>query len=363
MKPGRILYIINHVDWFWSHRLPLAKAAKEQGWDVHVAVHGARRDPRFAAHGFTPHELPASPLGTMYGIHKVIGEVKPALLHAITLKYAFLAGLALLLHPHTKRVFTIAGLGYLFSGDGLKPKLLRIFISPLFKFVLRNAAIIVQNPDDRSILIKNRLIKDATLIRGSGVDTRQYRPQPDKEQTPPIVLMPTRLVRDKGVVVFIEAARILKAKGINARFQVAGGMEGDNPNTISKSEMESLVADGATEWLGRVNDMPALYATAAIVAYPSWYREGVPKVLLEAAASGKAIVTTDHPGCREVVVSGENGYLVPVKNAQATANAIEKILNDPALRERMGAAGRQKALNEFDVAHVVAQTLGVYSRI
>jgi glycosyltransferase involved in cell wall biosynthesis len=282
--------------------------------------------------------------------------------HAITLKYAFLTGFALLFHPHIKRVFTIAGLGYFFSGEGIKPKLLRLLISPALKFVLKGALIIVQNPDDRDLLIKRHFIKSAHLIRGSGVDTTQYLPRPDKEQSPPIVLMPTRLVRDKGVIVFSEAARLLKSRGVNARFQIAGGMEGANPNTITKAEMDALIADGAVEWLGRVNEMPALYATASLIAYPSWYREGVPKVLLEAASSGKAIVTTDHPGCREVVTEGVNGYLVPVKNAQALGSAIEKILKDKALRQSMGAAGRQKALAEFDVNLVVAETLKVYSK-
>ncbi len=363
MKPGKILYVINHIDWFWSHRLPLAKAAKEQGWDVHVAVHGSARDPRFSAHGFTPHEIGNSPIGVIFGTHKVVRDVKPDIVHVITLKYVFLAGLALLFHPKVKRVFTIAGLGYLFSGEGFKPKLLRTLVSPVLKLVLKNSAIIVQNPDDRNILINCKLIKNATLIRGSGVDTKQYRPQPDKEQSPPIVLMPTRLVREKGVIVFIEAARILKQRNVNARLQIAGGMEGGNPNTISKAEMETLIADGSVEWLGRVNDMPALYATSAIIAYPSHYREGIPKVLLEAAASGKAIVTTDHPGCREVVEDGRNGYLVPVKDATATANAIEKILSDESLRKSMAARSRFKAENEFDVVRVVEETLGVYSRI
>jgi glycosyltransferase involved in cell wall biosynthesis len=176
----------------------------------------------------------------------------------------------------------------------------------------------------------------------------------------PVVLLPTRLIREKGVIVFIEAARILKARGVNAKFQIAGGMEGHNPNKISKEEMETLTADGATEWLGRVTDMPALYASAALIAYPSYYREGVPKVLLESAAMGKAIITTDHPGCREAVADNDNGLLVPVKDAQATADAIETLLKDPVRRKEMGARSRERAEKEFDVRLIVDQTLKVY---
>lgn len=355
MKP-KLLYVINHVDWFWSHRLPLAKAAQDAGYDVHVAVHGAS-DPRFAQHGFTSHELPEFPPAVSWRLCKLVRRLKPDLMHAITLKYSFLAGLATR-HKPMRRIFTIAGLGYLFADEA---GLLRLMVMPLLKYALGNATIIVQNPDDRDILMKRGVIKSATLIRGSGVDISNYTPTKNNEETPPIVLMPTRLLRDKGVMVFAEAANILKARGVNARFQIAGGMEGHNPATLTESDMKSISANGAVEWLGRVNDMPALYARATVIAYPSWYREGVPKVLLESVAMGKAIVTTDHPGCREAVTHNVNGLLVPVKDANATANAIEKLLNDPALRQTMGAAGRKKAEEEFDVRRVVEKTLVVYA--
>lgn len=352
---GKILYVINHIDWFWSHRLPLAKAAQDAGYDVHVAVHGAN-DVRFAKYGFTAHELPEFPPLVSWRLGQLARSLKPDLIHAITLKYSFLTGLATR-HTKTRRVFTIAGLGYLFSEDAA---LLRLLVMPLLKYALGNARIIVQNPDDCDILICRGVIRDAVLIRGSGVDTAIFNQAHNNEENPPIVLMPTRLLRDKGVMVFAEAAKILKDRGVNARFQIAGGMEGHNPATLTESDMKSMIEDGAVEWLGRVNEMPALYARAAVIAYPSWYREGVPKVLLEAAAMGKAIVTTDHPGCREAVTHGVNGLLVPVKNAQATAEAIEKLLNDPDLRARMGTAGRKKAEEEFDVRLVVERTLKTY---
>ncbi|MCD8525729.1 MAG: glycosyltransferase [Alphaproteobacteria bacterium] len=172
--------------------------------------------------------------------------------------------------------------------------------------------------------------------------------------------MATRLLHDKGVAVFIEAARIMTEHGIKARFQIAGGEVTSNPLAISKEQMEAMVEGKPVEWLGKVDDMPALLAECAVFVYPSYYREGIPKVLLEAAASGKPIVTTDHPGCREAVEDGVNGFLVPVRNALKTAEATQKILEDGKLQKAMSKASRNRAEEEFNVAKIVTETLDVY---
>ena len=295
---------------------------------------------------------------------RLLRELKPDLLHVITLKYAFLAGLAVRLQPSLPVVFTIAGLGFLFSDEGWKARLLRLFVSPLLRLSLRHprATIIFQNPDDRNQMIRLGFAtpENSVVIRGSGVDTDLFRSTPEPEQGPPIVLMPTRLVRDKGVAVFVEAARLLKAKGVNAEFYIAGGLDCINPNALTKAEMEALTADGSVAWLGKVKDMPALYARSTLIAYPSYYGEGVPKVLLEAAASRRAIVTTEHVGCREVVREGENGLLVPVKNAAALADAINWLLSHGEDRRRMAACGRVRAKAEFAIGRIVAETLTIY---
>lgn len=363
-KP-ELLYVINHIDWFWSHRLPLAKGAQDAGWDVSVAVPDAEKDPKLGANGFTGLDLPVGLLKTIIALHYLLKERKPALVHAITIKYAFITGLAARLHPDIKTVYTIAGLGYLFSGEGLKPKLLRLLISPFLRLALRrkNTQLIFQNPDDMQIMLDRGLAsaEQSHLIRGSGVDTAEFTPQPQVVSDRPIVVMPTRLVHNKGVAVFVEAARILKKRGVDAVFQVAGGTT-DNPLAITKDQMEAMVADGAAEWLGRVSDMPALLASCSLVAYPSYYREGIPKVLLESAAMGKAIVTTDHAGCREAVRHNYNGLLVPIKDPQALADAIHSCLDDPEKCAAMGANSRQRALDEFDVRHIVKQTIAVYDQ-
>lgn len=370
----KILYVINHIDWFWSHRLPLAVGARKDGWDVSVAVTGADQDKKLAEHNFKGLELPASDQGfgplrllqIKWEVHKHLRDEKPDVVHAITLKYAFITGLAARFHKKIRVVHTLAGLGYLFSDTGMKPKILRFFIGPLLKAALKysRVQIIFQNPDDQRLMIKSGFVREEQchLIRGSGVDIRQFSPKKLARNDVPLIVMPTRLVHDKGIAVFIDAARILKAQGFEAKFQIAGGITANNPLAISEGEMQDMVADGAVEWLGKVDDMPALLARADMVVYPSYYREGIPKVLLEAAAMAKPIITTDHPGCREAVDHGENGLLVNVRDPQATADAIAYLLKDHGQLTNMGAKSREKAENEFDVRLIVKQTLKVYQR-
>lgn len=374
MSNKKLLFIINHLDWFWSHRLPLAQGAQKAGWNVSVAVTGASKDQRLKEGGFRGLELPPSEQGfgpltllsIIWGVHRLMAKEKPDLVHAITLKYAFITGLAGLFHKNVKLVHTIAGLGYLFSSASKQARILRFLIGPLLKLALKrkNTQIIFQNPDDQALLIKCGFVSEAQchLIRGSGVNISQFEAVPEPDIQPPLIIMPTRLVRDKGISVFVEAARIIKARGLEARFQIAGGVTANNPLAISQSQMEQMVANGAAEWLGKISDMPKLFADCAFVVYPSYYREGIPKVLLEACATGRPIITTDHPGCREAVDHKGNGLLVPVKDAEATADAIEFLLKDPALRKAMGEKSRQKAEAEFDVDIIVAQTLSVYNK-
>lgn len=372
LKSRKLLFVINHIDWFWSHRLPLAKGAQAEGWDVSVAVTGAQDDADLAPQHFRGYELPTPEHGfaplTVFKIirriHEVIKEEKPELLHAITLKYAFLAGLVARFHKDLRVVHTLAGLGYLFSGEGAKPKILRMLIGPFLKLALKadNIQLIFQNPDDMALMLKRGFARkdQCRLIPGSGVDLKEFPLKPLPKGVKPVVLMPTRLVREKGIAVFIEAANIFAKKGIEARFQIAGGVTTNNPSAISKTEIEGMIAGTHVEWLGKVSDMPALYQSASLICYPSYYGEGVPKVLLEAAATGRPIITTDHPGCREVVRNGENGLLVPVKNAQATANAIMALLEKPAIMDEMGVASHRLVQSEFAVESIVERTLAVY---
>lgn len=365
MDNKKLLFVINHMDWFWSHRLPLAIGAQKAGWDVHVCANGAEQDEKLGKAGFKGIALSLSPLKILTEIKRIIGEEKPGLVHVITLKYAFLAGLASRFYKDIKIVHTIAGLGYLFSGEGIKPKLLRALVGPFLKFALKhpNAQIIFQNPDDMALMIKRGFVDETRvhLIRGSGVDLKQFPHVPEPQHEKPVIIMPTRLVHDKGVAVFIEAAKIAAENGVDAVFKIAGGAVTNNPLGISENEMNAMIKDTPVEWLGRVSDMPALYAEANLIVYPSYYGEGVPKVLLEAAATGRAIITTDHAGCREAIEDQKTGLLVPVKDAAATAKAIATLIQDATLRNKMGDAARVFAKENYDVKSVVKRTLAVYS--
>ncbi|MCB1531997.1 MAG: glycosyltransferase family 4 protein [Alphaproteobacteria bacterium] len=370
MITGRkILYLFDQGD--WKSRMPVAQAAKQRGCDVTIALIGAQ-DTNETVPGFETLHIKA-PDGRMRGrdvpamvrqIREILADTHADLVHTVTLKYAFITGLAALPFPDIRKIYTLAGLGYLFRSPDIKARLMRFLIGPLLRRVLRarGAYLIFQNPDDLVLMTKLRYAGhvNTALIRGSGVDLDSFTPIPEPEEDEPLVLMPTRLVKEKGVHIFVEAARLVKASGMKARFQIAGGETRHNPKAITKEEMHALTADGVIEWLGRVEDMPALLSQAAIIVYPSYYGEGIPRVLLEACAAGRAIITTDHAGCREAVEHNQNGLLVPIKNIKATADAIKDLLTAPDLRRIMGERSREKAEREFDINLVVNETLHVY---
>jgi glycosyltransferase involved in cell wall biosynthesis len=196
------------------------------------------------------------------------------------------------------------------------------------------------------------------LIRGSGVDLERFRPHPEISGTPCVVL-PARLLTDKGIREFCTAADLLAERNVDCEFVLAGPLDPDNPSGISRPELDKLVQLGHVTWVGQQGDMPDVLRNSHVVVLPS-YREGMPKALIEAAAAGRPIVTTDVPGCRDVVEDGVSGIIVPVRNALALANAIEELVASPELRKTYGLAGRRKAEAEFGVKAVVAQTLALY---
>lgn len=371
----KVLMVVNDIAWFWSHRLPLAREILAQGYDLHLATNGAAENAQIKALGITGHDLPEhtgsfNPVGQgvlAFRIFQVLRIVKPDLVHAITLRHAFFTGIIsrVLKCPHA--VFTIAGLGSLFTGDDFKVKTVRHIIVPLFKFAFggQSRFVIVQNPDDQRALIQCGAVKEARcrVIRGSGVDPVQFPFTREPETERPVVLFCSRLLKSKGICEFVHAARIVKSKGIPARFQVAGDLCKGNHDSISEGQLETWKSEGTVEFLGHQADMPALMAASSLVVLPSYYGEGVPKVLLEAAATGRAIVTTDMPGCRETVEDGVNGFLVEPKNAWALADALEKLLLDADLRQLMGENGRRRIEAGFTVAQVNAATVEVYEEM
>jgi glycosyltransferase involved in cell wall biosynthesis len=259
-------------------------------------------------------------------------------------------------------VNALAGLGWSFSSRNWRARLLRPWIRLAFRALVSQGTVIVQNPDDAAVVRDEGVMAERIrMIRGSGVDIECFRPQPEAEGQPRVVL-PARMLRDKGVVEFVEAARLLRAQGSAARFVLVGDPDPENPASLSVAQLNAWRDEGIVEWETWRDDMPAVYQGAHVVCLPS-YREGLPKVLLEAAASGRAIVATDVPGCREIVRQGDNGLLVPPRDARALAEALRKLVDDPVLRRRMGQRGRKIAETEFSVEKVIAETLAVYREV
>jgi glycosyltransferase involved in cell wall biosynthesis len=366
----KIFYIFDAND--WDSRYPLAVGARLRDHRVILGLIGGVRGQQ--TQGFDYHVIkknqtlgPLALLDMARQVRSATRSVKPQILHAVTLKYAFICALASLPFKKMQKVYTLAGLGYLFYSPVKKAAFLRFILRPFLTYLFKrpNTTLIFQNPDDLELLVSKKYVarEHCILVRGSGVDLNRFCPDDDiPPDYPPVVLMPTRLVHDKGVAVFVEAARILKQRGIHASFQIAGGEGANSPLAISAEEMSEMVKDGAAVWLGKVSDMPGFLKRATLIVYPSYYGEGIPRVLLEACASGKAIVTTDHTGCREVVRHGYNGLLVPVRDVHETADAIHDLLIHANKRARMEENSRTRAIEEFDIHKIVAQTLDVYGR-
>lgn len=367
----KLLYVVNIPRFFVSHRLPLALAAREAGFDVHVAASDDDRASlqQIAAQGLPFHPLPLSQHGinplselkTLNALRKIYVRLKPDLLHHISIKPVIYGGLAARMTGQQAVVHAMSGLGYVFVGAGVKAGLLRRFALPAFRFAVAGDAtrMIFQNPDDRQFFVERRLVspQNAVLIRGSGVDESRFRPQAEAVDGLPTVLFAGRLLWQKGIGEFVEVARRLQGR---ARFRVVGYEEASSPLNVPAAKLAAWQAEGLIEWAGRQDDMAAVYAASSIVCLPSTYGEGIPKVLIEAAACGRACITTDTPGCREIVRDGINGLLVPPADVDALTAAVRRLIENPAQRQQMGLRGREMVLSDFTIGRVVAETLRLY---
>ena len=363
------IILFANTDWYlYNFRLPLAQALRERGDDVLLlSPHGDYAEKLIAAgfrwQAFELERSGVNPLKearTLLRLWQVYRRERPLLVHHFTVKPVLYGSVAALLAGrHTTVVNSVTGLGYVFTG-GWSP--LRALVELLYRLVLRRTWVIFQNPDDQAAFLNTGLVtpQRVALIRGSGVDTDRFVPAPEPPGTP-LVILPARLLWDKGVGEFVEAARILLGRGLAARFALVGNTDPGNPSAVPLKTLQEWQNQNLVEWLGWQEDMRALYQQATLVVLPS-YREGVPKTLLEAAACGRAIVTTDVPGCREVVRQDENGRLVPARDPAALAGAIGELLEQPALRRKLAANGRRIAVDEFDVHKVIRSTLEFYQQ-
>ncbi|WP_448644774.1 glycosyltransferase family 4 protein [Pseudomonas mediterranea] len=371
---SKLLMIVNDPAFFISHRLAVAEGARKVGYSVHVATMDGGAVNAIEDKGFTHHVLPLSRSGSnpfkeliaLFCIWRLLWSIRPDVLHLVTIKPVIYGGIAARLAPVGAVVAAVSGLGFVFLINGFKASLLRKVVSFFYWLALgkKNLRVIFQNSDDRDLLTSLRVLDPAKaeLIRGSGVDLNLYSFHPEPQMPAPKVCLAARLLRDKGVIEFVEAATILHKRGVKARFQLIGAVDPGNPTTITETEINTWRDKGVVEVLGYRDDIAAVFSDAHIVALPS-YREGLPKVLVEAAASGRAVVTTDVPGCRDAIEPNVTGLLVPVRNAAALADGLQLLIEDIGLRQRMGAAGRALAEREFSLEKIVQQHLDIYSKL
>lgn len=373
MDKGKIIYFITE-DWvFCTHRLPLAVAAKEAGYDVAVVTNVSRHTDEIAKAGIRliPYNLdrgsmnPLKAIALIFQLAKIYRQEKPDIVHHVAIKPILYGAIAARLAGVKYVVNAITGMGYIFTSGQWKARVLRPFINTAFKILIngKDSRLIMQNDDDRMALIRSKIAEErnTVLIRGAGVNTEEYPDSDEPADQPPLIVLPARLLKDKGVAEFVSAAELLKLDGVSARFALVGDADYQNHAAISESDLKKWVEDGIVEWWGRKDNMPEIFANCHIVCLPS-YREGLPKALLEAASCGRPIVTTDTVGCREVVVDGENGFLVPLYSLQGLADALRRLIEDPGLRRRMGSRGREMIMADFTIEKVIAQTLKVYER-
>jgi len=369
----KILYVVN-VDWFFiSHRLPIATQAVSKGFEVHVACRITSHGDLLKSHGLHVHPLeiprskisPISFIRTFIEMCNLFKLIKPDLVHLITIKPVLLGGIASRYCKVPAVVSAISGLGYIYISSGIYAKIRRFFTSFLYKAALshKNMTVIFQNSNDlQEVTNISGLLKENTLmIKGSGVvisNFSNYLYEQEHKKNP-IILMASRILADKGVYEFIQSAKIVKKNFSNSRFILAGMLDEENPTGISSREIHSFVENGLIEYFGHVSDIAQLLQKSYLVVLPS-YREGMPKILLEAAAAGRAVITTNVPGCRDSIIHNETGLLVEPKNHKSLSNAILFLLESPDKTQEMGLAGRKLAEKNFNVDKVIKQHLNCY---
>lgn len=374
MARGSILYVATEDWYFISDTLPLARAAKAAGYHVMVAARSNGKEDVIKAAGLEYHPLKRISRSGIGAVSETLSvaeltalyrRLAPDLVHHIALKTILYGALAARGMPRLARVNAIMGLGFVFTSQSAKARLLRPVMAAALRIALAapRTRTIVQNSDDLEAVAKlsPSARPNLRLLRGSGVDCEKFTPQPEPEGVP-VVVLPARLLRDKGVGEYVQAARAVKAAGIAARFALAGEPDADNPASVTQAEIDAWVKEGVIEHWGFRPDMPEVYREAALVCLPS-YREGLPRVLLEAAACQRAAVTTDAPGCREVVENGVNGWLIPPRDAAALTQALIAALSDRSLRARYGAAGRARVEEHFAAPIIIGKTLALYEEL
>lgn len=367
-----------NTDWYlYNFRLSTALHLKSKGHEVVMLSPPGEFGSRFAAHGLRWVTIdmdraglnPALEAMVLLRLARVLKAEQPDLLHSFTVKCAVYGALAARITGVPAVVNAVAGMGSIFTGNGAKARVLR----PIVKLAMRatlaagNSRLILQNPDDAEAFVRLKLVppEKIRVIRSSGVNTERFQLSGRHGSRAPLrVLLAARLLKEKGIGEFVEASRLLKAQGRQIEFLLAGQPDAGNPMSFKRADVERWAAEGLVNWLGHVDDMPKLMCSVDVMALPSYYREGVPKSLIEGAACGLALITTDLAGCREVVSEhGVDGLHVTPRCAQTLAERLATLDDDRELLARLGRQAREKALEHFDERAVIARTVDVYDEL
>jgi glycosyltransferase involved in cell wall biosynthesis len=372
---GRVLlFVDNDLGTFLWHRLALARAARDSGFEVHVATPASSDAASLATDGFAFHPVPLTRRGinpfrevlTVLALHRLYRRLKPDLVHHLRLKPVLYGTLAARLAGRPAVANSLTGLGYVFTATGREAATLRRIAQFGLRVALRheNSTVIFENPDDRRRFVDSELVNErrTAIVAGSGVDVNFFQETPFPAGTP-LVVLASRMLWDKGVGEFVEAARLIAGRGVHARFALVGDTDAGNPSAVPRDQLQKWHAEGVVEWWGFRRDIQDVLGQSHVVCLPSSYGEGIPRILIEAASCGRPLVATDAPGCREIVRDGLNGFLVPVKNAEFLANALQKLVVDKDLRIRMGANGRKLVLSGFSLQQVLVSNLAVYEEL
>jgi glycosyltransferase involved in cell wall biosynthesis len=366
------IVLFANTDWYlYNFRLSLARALRAAGHDLLLLSPPGEYAQRLVDEGFRWQAVPLQRRGlnplrelwVLVSLWRVFRRERPGLVYSFTIKCVIYGSLAARLCA-VPRLNAVAGLGYVFTSRDALARLLRPLVTGLFRLALggRRARLVLQNQDDVALFTAARLLnpRQIRLIKGSGVDLTRFQPgarvQAASVAGPCRVLLAARLLWDKGIAEYVEAVRQLQTQGVAVECWLAGAPDEGNPASVPSAQVRQWADAGLVRWLGHVDDMPRLLAEVDVMVLPS-YREGLPKTLIEAAACALPLVTTDAPGCREVVTHEQDGLLVPPRDASALAAAIRRLAQDPLLARRLGRAAREKALREFDERIVIARNL------
>jgi glycosyltransferase involved in cell wall biosynthesis len=363
----KILFVVN-VDWFFvSHRLPLALEALKRGYEVYIACGITDKKEYFENLGIKVYPLSLSRSGigikeeinVFIKIYQILKIINPDIAHFVTIKPVLYGGIASRFLKDFRKVFAISGLGFVFIKQGFRAVIVRFVVKILYSLAFggKNSAVIVQNQDDKEVVESISHIS-TFLIRGSGVDLNYYTYKEENNHHIRVT-MACRFLKDKGVLEYVEAAKILKSKNIDATFELYGDIDAHNPASLKSTEIEAIKQEGFVEIYDFNSDIAAVFSNSNIIVLPS-YREGLPKVLIEAAACGRAVVTTDVAGCKDAIEEDLTGLLCIAKDIHSLANQIEKLILDNDLRNTMGKAGRELAQKEFDIRGVIGKHFDIY---